>query len=119
MLGIRLLFNATRSHAYHIGRHVVHRKKVPQIFPVSLSFNSKRFAHSEKDDILLTLNQMLELSPLDVEKELHRSRRKLARLFKVANYPAFLECAQDMEVKVTTIMGKKNVSSLLLHSAYI
>lgn len=74
---------------------------------IAKRFYSKDFQKEEEN--ILTLNEILELSPLDVEKELHKSRRKLARLFKMANYPAALECAQDMEIKVTTIMGKKNV----------
>lgn len=110
MLSVKLLFNVTRSHS----RTVIHPLTRKSHQNVPLYSISKRFSHSTNDneETILSLNEILQLSPLDVEKELHKSRRKLARLFKVANYPAALECAQDMELKVTTIMGKKNVSIL-------
>ncbi len=85
------------------------------------TFFIKRFGRSHiyrslsrsSNDSLATLEELLLMTPHDVEKELHKIKRKMSSLFQASDYPAALECVRDLEVKVNAIMGKKNVGDSL------
>ena len=77
---------------------------------ISIIHNSKRLLHRQFSGV--ALKDLMNLTPHDVEKELHRVRREVNTNVMKADYPAALDSANDYVAKISLAMGKNNVSLL-------
>lgn len=72
---------------------------------IKITRSSKR--SSEKKNV--TVQDLLSLTPHDVEKELHRIKREFSGAFAEADYENALSYASDLELKISAVLGKRSV----------
>ena len=77
---------------------------------ISILHNNSKRLHRQFSGV--ALKDLMNLTPHDVEKELHRVRREVNTNVMKADYPAALDSANDYVAKISLAMGKNNVSLL-------